>query len=319
MAKRTGAEFSELDTHACSARAGLVHAIAMPMKKSPVSLPRRCMPRAYTGVIVKRLPVYFISHGGGPWSFMDEESRAPYTMLSRELADMPRQVGVTPAAILMISAHWEEAEFTLTANPRPPMIYDYYGFPDYTYQIRYDAPGEPKLAARVKTLIEAAGIPARLDTERGFDHGAFTPLNVMYPRADVPVVQLSLKQGLDPVTHLSLGRALSPLRDEGVLIVGSGLTYHNMRGFNRPESKPVSYDFEAYLNEAISAPDAARRNAMLVDWENAPSARLAHPREDHLLPLMVAAGAAGSDVGHRVFVDEVANVAMASYMFGGQP
>ncbi len=128
---------------------------------------------------------------------------------------------------------------------------------------------------------------------------------------------LSLKAGYDAAEHIRVGQALAPLRDEGILIVGSGLTYHNMRGFGRTESRPVSYDFEAYLNEAISNPDAARRNAMLVDWESAPSARLAHPREDHLLPLMVAAGAAGNDVGHRVFVDEVANVAMASYVFGG--
>src|SRR3954462_8325117 len=141
----------------------------------------------------RRLPVYFISHGGGPWSFMDEAARAPYAVLTRELADMPRQVGVTPAAVLMISAHWEEPEFTLTAHPRPPMVYDYYGFPDYTYQIRYDAPGDPALAERIGNLIRAADMPARLDTERGFDHGAFTPLKVIFPDADVPVVQLSLQ------------------------------------------------------------------------------------------------------------------------------
>src|SRR5258705_10837201 len=126
------------------------------------------MPAAYTGATVKRLPVYFISHGGGPWSFMDDESRAPYVELSRELADMPRQIGVTPTAVLMISAHWEEAAFTLTAHPGPPMVYDYYGFPDYTYQVRYDAPGNPLLAARVRDLIEAPGLPARLDAQRGF-------------------------------------------------------------------------------------------------------------------------------------------------------
>ena len=140
---------------------------------------------------------------------MDGPSRAPYAKLEAALAAMPRQVGTTPRAILMISAHWEEAEFTLTSSPKPPMIYDYGGFPDYTYHIHYDAPGDPALAARVKSLLDAAGLPARLDAERGFDHGAFTPLNVMYPDADVPVVQLSLKRGLDPATHLAMGRALS--------------------------------------------------------------------------------------------------------------
>ena len=269
-----------------------------------MSVARHCMPRAYTGVIVKRLPVYFISHGGGPWSFMDDESRAPYTMLSRELADMPRQVGLTPAAILMISAHWEEPEFTLTANPRPPMIYDYGGFPDYTYRIRYDAPGDPKLAARIKALIEAAGIPARLDTERGFDHGAFTPLNVMYPRADVPVVQLSLKQGLDPVTHLALGRALSPLRDEGVLIVGSGLTYHNLRQFFSPRGWGPSREFDGWLQAVLLAGDPNERTKLLAGWEAAPAARAAHPREEHLLPLMVAVGAAEFDAADMPYHEE---------------
>jgi aromatic ring-opening dioxygenase catalytic subunit (LigB family) len=262
------------------------------------------MSRAYTGVIVKRLPVYFISHGGGPWSFMDDESRAPYTMLSRELADMPRQVGVVPAAILMISAHWEEPEFTLTANARPPMIYDYYGFPDYTYQIRYGAPGEPQLAARVKTLIEAAGMPARLDTERGFDHGACTPLHVMYPRADVPVVQLSLKQGLDPVTHLALGRALTPLRDEGVLIVGSGLTYHNLRQFFSPRGWGPSREFDGWLRAVLLAGDPNARAKLLAGWEAAPAARAAHPREEHLLPLMVAVGAAEFDAAEMSYHEE---------------
>ena len=138
------------------------------------------------------MPVYFISHGGGPWSYMDDPSRAHYAKLEASLAAMPAQIGATPRAVLMISAHWEEPEFTLMANPKPPMVYDYYGFPDFTYRIRYDAPGDPALAARPKSLIEAAGLPARLDAERGFVHGAFTPLNVIYPKADVPVVELSL-------------------------------------------------------------------------------------------------------------------------------
>ena len=187
-----------------------------------------------------RLPVYFISHGGGPWSYMDDPSRAAYAKLETALAAMPRQIGATPAAVLMISAHWEESEFTLTSNPKPPMIYDYGGFPDYTYHIHYDAPGDPALATRVQDLIESAGMPARLDAERGFDHGAFTPLKVIYPDADVPVVQLSLKEGLDPAAHLEMGRALSSLRDEGVLIVGSGLSYHNLREFGQPRAIPAS-------------------------------------------------------------------------------
>jgi aromatic ring-opening dioxygenase catalytic subunit (LigB family) len=165
---------------------------------------------------------------------MDDAARAPYASLAEALARMPREVGGTPRAVLMISAHWEEDEFTLTSNPKPPMIYDYGGFPDYTYHIHYDAPGDPALAERARALIEATGMPALLDAGRGFDHGAFTPLKIIYPKADVPVVQLSLKTGLDPATHFALGRAIAPLRDEGVLIVGSGLSYHNLRQFFSP-------------------------------------------------------------------------------------
>jgi aromatic ring-opening dioxygenase catalytic subunit (LigB family) len=252
----------------------------------------------------QRLPVYFISHGGGPWSFMDTESKAPYTTLAAELADMPRQVGVTPQAVLMISAHWEEAEFTLTSHPRPPMIYDYYGFPDYTYHIRYDAPGHPQLAARVKALIETAGLPARLDPDRGFDHGAYTPLHVIYPRADVPVVQLSLLNGLDPVTHLALGRALTPLRDEGILIVGSGLSYHNLRQFFSPRGWGPSREFDGWLRAVLLSGNPNDRSKQLAAWEAAPAARAAHPREEHLLPLMVAVGAAEHDIAEMSYHEE---------------
>jgi aromatic ring-opening dioxygenase catalytic subunit (LigB family) len=265
---------------------------------------RRFMPGAYTGATVQSLPVYFISHGGGPWSFMDEESRAPYSVLARELEDMPRQIGVTPKTILIISAHWEEPEFTVMASPRPPMIYDYYGFPDYTYRIRYDAPGDPPLAARVKALVEAAGTPARLDAERGFDHGAYTPLKVMYPGADVPVVQLSLKAGLDPVSHLALGRDLAPLREEGVLIVGSGLTYHNLRQFFSPRGWGPSREFDGWLRDVLLTGNPNDRGKLLAAWEAAPAARAAHPREEHLLPLMVAVGAAEHDVCELSYHEE---------------
>lgn len=264
-----------------------------------------------------RLPVYFISHGGGPWSYMDDPSRAAYAKLEAALAAMPRRTGTTPAAVLMISAHWEEPEFTVTSNPRPPMVYDYGGFPEYTYHIRYDAPGDPALAARVKSLIESAGMPARLDADRGFDHGAFTPLKVIYPNADVPVVQLSLKEGLDPATHLAMGRALSPLRDEGVLIVGSGLSYHNLRDFFSPRAFRPSKEFDAWLNGALLGGSSADRGKLLTAWESAPSARAAHPREEHLLPLMVAVGAAGDDEAELTYheKDFLGGITVSSYCF----
>jgi len=264
-----------------------------------------------------RLPVYFISHGGGPWSYMDDPSRAAYAKLEAALAGMPRQIGITPKAVLMISAHWEEPQFTLTSSPKPPMIYDYGGFPEYTYHIHYDAPGDPALAARVKALLEASGIAAQLDAERGFDHGAFTPLNVIYPNADVPVVQLSLKTGLDPATHLGMGRALSSLRDEGVLIVGSGLSYHNLREFFSPRAWGPSKEFDAWLNGALLGGSSADRGKLLTAWKSAPSARAAHPREEHLLPLMVAVGAAGDDIAELTYheKDFLGGITVSSYCF----
>ncbi|HWN46300.1 MAG TPA: class III extradiol ring-cleavage dioxygenase [Steroidobacteraceae bacterium] len=264
-----------------------------------------------------RLPVYFISHGGGPWSYMDDPSRAAYAKLEAALAGMPRQIGITPNAVLMISAHWEEPQFTLTSSPKPPMIYDYGGFPEYTYHIHYDAPGDPALAARVKALLEASGIAAQLDPERGFDHGAFTPLNVIYPNADVPVVQLSLKTGLDPATHLGMGRALSSLRDEGVLIVGSGLSYHNLREFFSPRAWGPSKEFDAWLNGALLGGSSADRGKLLTAWKSAPSARAAHPREEHLLPLMVAVGAAGDDIAELTYheKDFLGGITVSSYCF----
>jgi aromatic ring-opening dioxygenase catalytic subunit (LigB family) len=197
------------------------------------------------------------------------------------------------------------------------MDYDYHGFPEHTYRLQYPAPGSPALAARVRELLDGAGLASRDDPGRGFDHGTFVPLGLMYPQADVPVVLLSLKSSFDPAEHLRAGGALAPLRDEGILILGSGLTYHNMRGFGRGEFTPVAQAFESYLSAAVAAPDAATRNARLLAWESAPAARLAHPREDHLLPLMVVAGAAGGDVGRTLFVDHVMKVPMASYEFGG--
>ena len=263
-----------------------------------------------------RFPVYFVSHGGGPWPWM-EDRRAAFAKTVREIGALPQRLPARPKAVLVITGHWEAPQFTVSTSPRPPMDYDYYGFPEHTYQLQYPAPGSPALAARVRGLLEGAGLPCGEDPQRGFDHGTFVPLYLMYPEADVPVVLLSMKSSYDPREHLQAGQALQPLRDEGVLILGSGLTYHNMRGFNQDTSTAPATAFEEWLNLAITQPDAQRRNEMLAHWQEAPAARLAHPREDHLIPLMVAAGAAGKDTGHRLFVDHVMKVPMASYEFGG--
>ena len=265
----------------------------------------------------QRMPVFFLSHGGGPWPYV-EGMREQYAVTERELRALPARLPAKPKAILVITGHWEAAQFTVSTAVRPPMEYDYSGFPPHTYQITYPAPGSPELAARVSALLGGVGVPTRNDAQRGFDHGTFVPVGLMYPEADVPVVMLSLKSGYDPLEHIRIGQALAPLRDEGVLIIGSGLTYHNMHGFGRDESTVVALAFERFLNSAIQQKDGGKRNEMLAHWEDAPGARMAHPREDHLLPLMVVAGAAGNDAGRQIFIEQVMKVPMASYEFTSQ-
>ena len=264
-----------------------------------------------------RLPTYFISHGGGPWPWMKEQLGGAYDRLEASLARMPADIGRTPRAVLMLSAHWEAPEFTLQTHASPPMLYDYGGFPDFTYRIRYPAPGAPELARRVRGLLAAAGIASREDAERGFDHGMFAPMAVIYPSADVPVLQLSLKKGLAPADHLALGRALAPLRDEDVLIVGSGLSYHNLRAFG-PAARAPSAAFNGWLEGTLAIADPAARSATLAAWERAPAARLAHPREEHLLPLMVALGAAEGEAATRTYHERefFGGITVSSYRFG---
>jgi len=261
-----------------------------------------------------RFPTIFISHGGGPWPYI-EDMRQRFALTAAELEKLPSTLLVKPKAVLVITGHWEEPQFTVSTAENPPMEYDYYGFPEHTYHVQYPAKGSSALAKRVGELLNLAGIENAEDADRGFDHGVFVPMLLMYPEANIPIVLLSMKTTYNPFEHIKLGEALAPLRDEGVLIVGSGLTYHNMRGFGRPASLEPSVQFEQYLYEAISNPDPQLRNQALINWEQAPLARLVHPREDHLIPLMVVAGAAGSSIGQRIFTDTVFEVVMASYRF----
>ena len=265
-----------------------------------------------------RLPVLFIPHGGGPCFFMD------WTMGPKDTWDktaawfgqIPALVGVKPKSILLISGHWEETVFSVTTNSNPSLIYDYSGFPEHTYQIQYPAPGSPELAKTVYELLVSAGLPAALDSERGFDHGVFIPLKVAFPMADIPIVQLSLQAALDPATHIALGRILAPLREKGVLIIGSGMSYHNLRGFFGAGVKEASDVFDEWLTEAVCVEDPQFRNEKLAQWQIAPSARSAHPREEHLLPLMVVAGAADQDVGEKLFSDRVMGSTISAFGFG---
>lgn len=239
------------------------------------------------------MPVYFISHGGGPWPWV-EEWQPMYAALNESLQHLPSELPSTPKAVLMVSAHWITDEITVGTGAQPGMLYDYYGFPEHTYSVQYPAPGDPALAARVEALLQAGNVPVRQDAQRGFDHGAFVPMAVAFPQATIPMVQLSIRADFDPQFHLQLGALLAPLRDEGVLIIGSGLSYHNLRLLDERGAQP-SAQFDAWLQRIVVQSTAQERVQGLADWEQAPSARLAHAREDHLIPLMVAVGAAGGD------------------------
>jgi aromatic ring-opening dioxygenase catalytic subunit (LigB family) len=266
-----------------------------------------------------RLPTLFIPHGGGPCFFMDWGLRGdpPDTWHKtaawlRSLAD---SLPARPKAIVVISGHWEEPAFTAASVERPSLIYDYSGFPPHTYQLKYPAPGAPALAQHLVDLLRAAGLPAQTSTSRGFDHGIFIPFLLIYPDADIPIVPLSLKQNLDPEEHLTAGRALQSLRDEGVLIVGSGMSYHNMYTFSTPAATAPSEAFDSWLTDTLESDPAKRWNG-LVHWDAAPAARNAHPREEHLLPLMVAAGAAADEKGERIFTDVAMKARLSGFRFG---
>ncbi|GGF02283.1 dioxygenase [Aliidongia dinghuensis] len=267
-----------------------------------------------------RLPTLFIPHGGGPCFFMEPPRGMPdpWKSLGDHLRGIGATIGQQPRAVLVVSGHWEESQPTVTAAAAPPLIYDYYGFPPHTYQLRYPAPGAPRLAAEIRLRLDQAGIPSTGDDIRGFDHGVFIPFLLIYPDANIPIVQLSLLASLDPAAHLAVGRALQPLRDEGVLIVGSGLSFHNLRGFftEDPRIAADAESFDQWLTQAVTDPDPARREAALTAWAMAPGARTSHPREEHLLPLMVAAGAAGEDAGTLTYRDHIFGKAVSSYRFG---
>ncbi|MDB5687341.1 MAG: dioxygenase [Rhizorhabdus sp.] len=238
-----------------------------------------------------------------------DDPAGKWTGMGAFLRDLPAMLPEKPRAILLVSGHWETQGFAFTSSAQPALLYDYYGFPQHTYELRYDVPGDPALAARAAGLLEAAGIAAASDGERGLDHGVFVPLKVAWPDADVPVIEMSVDRGLDPALHLAAGRALAPLRDEGVLIVGSGMSFHNMRGYGDPRFTPPSEAFDTWLTDAVE-----RDPALLTGWADAPGGRLSHPREEHLIPLMVAAGAAGG-VGRRIYGEKVMETAISGFRF----
>ena len=265
-----------------------------------------------------RQPALFIPHGAGPCFFMDWNPKDAWDAIAAYLRSIPASLPATPKAILLVSGHWLAPQATVGATEKPALIFDYYGFPPHTYELQYTAPGAPDVAARVQQLLSAAGLPVAQDGARGWDHGVFIPLKVAFPDADVPVLQLSLLQSLNAADHVKLGQALAPLRDEGVLIVGSGMSYHNMRGYGDPRSTAIGAEFDRWLGETVALP-ADERNARLADWATAsgPAGRLSHPprAEEHLLPLHVVAGAAGDSRGAKVFTDRVMAVDISAFRF----
>lgn len=235
----------------------------------------------------------YLSHGGGPMPLLGD---AGHTEMVNCLRDIATSIN-RPSAIIVVSAHWEENIPTITSGATPSLIYDYYGFPEESYEIQYPCPGEPSLAGRIQNQLENAGITCKFDEQRGFDHGLFVPLKIMYPDADIPCLQLSLVNSLDPAEHIRMGQALQDLDYENLLVIGSGFSFHNMRAFFAPETsetKTMNEAFEDWLVTNCSSPDIseAERAQRLIEWAKAPSARFCHPREEHLLPLHVCYGIA---------------------------
>lgn len=257
------------------------------------------------------MPALFVSHGS-PMLILETDAPA-HVFLTQLAGRLPR-----PRAVLVISAHWETAIPTVSAAASPETIHDFYGFPAALYQRRYPAPGSPDTAARVVGLLEKAGLTATADPTRGLDHGAWAPLSLIWPQADVPALQLSVQPQADAAAHFALGRALRPLLDEGVLVLGSGSATHNLRALDwRGGGGPPadwSTGFAAWLTDRVIAGDAAAA----ADWLNqSPEARKAHPTDDHFMPLPVAWGAAGTGARGTLLHDSymMGSLGMQAYRF----
>jgi 4,5-DOPA dioxygenase extradiol len=245
--------------------------------------------------------VYF-SHGGGPLPILGDNS---HKAMVDFMVQLPKHIK-KPKAILVISAHWEESTATLLGAKNPPLFYDYYGFPDEAYSITYPAPGNPEFAKKIVALLQKNNIPAYIDPHRGFDHGLFIPLKLMYPQADIPSLQLSLLRGLNPTAHIAIGNALRGLMQDNILVVGSGFSFHNMNAFSwdgTNEPDPANDAFQNWLIEtSVGQMHQSEREERLIEWSKAPSARYCHPREEHLLPLHICLAMANTSA--KLIFDE---------------
>lgn len=257
----------------------------------------------------------FLSHGGGPLPLLGDPGHRDMVESLESIA-----TGISkPSAIIVVSAHWEESLPTITSGATPSLIYDYYGFPKEAYDIQYPCPGEPSIAREIHKLLGDSGIQSVLDEDRGFDHGLFIPLKIMYPEAKIPCIQLSLVDSLDPFQHIEIGRALRSLSLDNVLLIGSGFSFHNMKAFLRPdtpESRELNHSFEKWLLNTCcnSKYSEEERIKMLVRWVEVPGARFCHPREEHLLPLHVCYGLAQAPCSDS-FVLQIMNKKSSMYLW----
>ncbi|MDN3638701.1 class III extradiol ring-cleavage dioxygenase [Simiduia curdlanivorans] len=236
-------------------------------------------------------PVAFVSHGGGPLPLMGD---ADHRELVAACAQLRQQLPDNPSAIIVISAHWESRGFAVTSQPEPPLLFDYSGFPEQTYRYQYGAKGEPELAVKLQSALATKNIALRLDANRGFDHGVFVPLMLMYPEADIPVLELSIDCGLSAREHLMFGQKLAEVLPPDVLVLGSGFSFHNLPAFfaqKTTQSIAACAEFNTWLNHTLvdSSISAEARLNRLDHWSDAPQARFCHPREEHLMPLLVCA------------------------------
>lgn len=260
-------------------------------------------------------PILFVSHGGGPMPLLGDPGHVhlvdAYASIRDRISALPRK----PDAMLYISAHWEEDIATVTSAAQPSLYYDYYGFPEESYSIQYPAAGAPQVADEVRRLLQQAGIAQAANAERGLDHGVFVPGKLLVPGAEIPCLQVSLLKSLDAEAHLELGKALAALREQNVMLVGSGFSFHNMRAFfekDNAEGDRLNQDFEDWLSETVKECSNEERWQRLLSWEQAPGARYCHPREEHLLPLLVCATAA-NDVVSDAWHFEVLNKQASCY------
>lgn len=261
---------------------------------------------------VKNHTIIYIPHGGGPMPLMGHEG---HMSLIRFLEQLPHEIR-KPDAVIVISAHWEEKKPCIINRRSPGLLYDYFGFPPETYEIDYPLEGSPDLADDISASLRKNAIEHDFDTERGFDHGVFVPLKLMYPGADIPCVQLSLNRSLDPLSHIELGQALKDITASNLLFLGSGFSFHNMSEFGKYRDDPKNQAFDDWLNETLTDPTVSDVKVLerLIQWENAPFARFCHPREEHLLPLHVCYGMA-SKKATRVFNDKVLGKTASAFLW----